>query len=207
MVRKHFKTTAFWFATLLVLPELLSFWVRARLLGRDRALEGSSQMLALVPGLLGQYVRRAFYCRALEYCHPSVTVEAGAFLTKADCRIEEGVYIGPRCQLGWATIERNALLAAGVHVPSGGQTHGFADSATPIRDQPVQRRMVRIGAGSWIGSGAVVMADVDRNTVVGAGAVVTKPLPEGVIAHGVPAQVVRSRRTTSIPRTAVEASR
>ena len=33
---------------------------------------------------------------------------------------------------------------------------------------------MRIGAGAWIGSAAVVMADVGRDTVVGAGAVVTK---------------------------------
>ena len=106
MIRHGIKALAFGTATLLVLPELLSFWLRARLLGRDRALEGSSQMLALVPGLLGQYVRRAFYSRTLRYCHPSVTVEAGTFFTKADSSVGEGVYIGPRCQLGLVTIER-----------------------------------------------------------------------------------------------------
>jgi acetyltransferase-like isoleucine patch superfamily enzyme len=38
------------------------------------------------------------------------------------------------------------------------------------------------------------MADVGRDTIVGAGAVVTKPLPDEVIAAGVPARVIRSRR-------------
>jgi acetyltransferase-like isoleucine patch superfamily enzyme len=52
---------------------------------------------------------------------------------------------------------------------------------------------VRIGAGSWIGSNAVVLADVGRDTVVAAGAVVTRPLPDRVIAAGVPARVLRSR--------------
>jgi acetyltransferase-like isoleucine patch superfamily enzyme len=52
---------------------------------------------------------------------------------------------------------------------------------------------VRIGAGSWIGSAAVVMADVGRDSVVGAGAVVTKPVPNRVVVAGVPARVVSSR--------------
>ena len=37
------------------------------------------------------------------------------------------------------------------------------------------------------------MADVGRDTIVGAGAVVTKPLPDRVIAAGVPARVLRGR--------------
>jgi acetyltransferase-like isoleucine patch superfamily enzyme len=45
--------------------------------------------------------------------------------------------------------------------------------------------------GSWIGSNAVVMADVGAGCIVGAGAVVTRPLPPRVLAAGVPARVVR----------------
>ena len=52
---------------------------------------------------------------------------------------------------------------------------------------------MRIGAGAWIGSAAVVLADVGRGTIVGAGSVVTKPLPDDVIAAGVPAKVIRPR--------------
>lgn len=194
MIRKSAKALALAVATVLVAPELLSYWLRRRLLGRDRALEGSSQLLALVPGLLGQYLRRAFYVHTLGYCHPSVTIECGAFLTKADVCLEENVYIGPKCQLGLVHIERDVLLAAGVHVPSGGQTHGSADLTRPIRDQAGSKRVVTIGAGSWVGSGAVVMADVGRNTIVGAGAVVSRELPDWVVAIGAPARVVRDRR-------------
>jgi virginiamycin A acetyltransferase len=38
-----------------------------------------------------------------------------------------------------------------------------------------------------------VLADVGKGTIVAAGAVVTKPLPDNVIAAGVPAKVIRSR--------------
>jgi acetyltransferase-like isoleucine patch superfamily enzyme len=72
-------------------------------------------------------------------------------------------------------------------------THGTTNLTKPIQDQPRIWQKVRIGAGTWIGSGAVVMADVGRDCVIGAGAVVTKPIPDRVLAAGVPARVIRSR--------------
>lgn len=191
--REFAKSVARLAAVFLVLPEVLSFWVRACLIGRDRALEGSTQTLGLIPGLVGQYLRRAFLARALDACHPTAFIGFGTIFSKAGTRVGPNAYIGSRCHIGLADIERNVLLAAGVHIPSGMRTHGTADLATPIRDQEGETALVRIGAGTWVGSAAVVMADVGRDTVVGAGAVVTKPLPDRVIAAGVPARVLRSR--------------
>lgn len=180
-------------ATLLVLPSLASYAVRAAVLGRDRALEGSTQALSLIPGLPGQYLRRAFLARVLEGgCAASATIEFGTIFSQAGARIDVNVYVGPRCHLGLVHLERDVLVAAAVHIPSGPHTHG-TNPLSPIRDQPGDRRLVRVGAGSWIGSNAVVLADVGRDTIVAAGAVVTQPLPDGVIAAGVPARVVRQR--------------
>lgn len=199
MLRHGAKTLALGVATLVILPELFSYWVRSRFLGRDRAFQNSCQLLALVPGHLGHLVRRAFLLRTLRFCHSSVTVEWGACLTKCDALLEENVYIGPGCQLGLVHLERDVLLAAGVHVPSGAQTHSFARSDEPIREQPGEKKLVRIGAGTWVGSGAVVMADVGRNAVVGAGAVVTRPVPDWVVATGVPARSVKNRQEARSP--------
>jgi acetyltransferase-like isoleucine patch superfamily enzyme len=69
----------------------------------------------------------------------------------------------------------------------------------PIREQPGTSRIVRIGAGTWIGSAAVVMADVGRDSVVGAGSVVTRPLGDRVIAAGVPAKVLKHRGLMAQP--------
>jgi virginiamycin A acetyltransferase len=189
-------------ATIAVVPNLVSYRMRALILGRDRALEGSSQALSLVPGLAGQYLRRAFLSRVLAGCHESAVIEFGAVFSQAGARIDENAYIGPRCHIGLAHVERDALLAAGVHVPSGARSHGTDDPAMPIRDQPGRPALVRIGAGAWIGSAAIVMADVGRDTVVGAGAVVTKSLPDGVVAAGVPARTVRSRFAVPVSRRA-----
>lgn len=192
-MREGLKTAAHAAATLLVLPSIVSWRLRSRVLGRDRALEGSTQAWALVPGLVGQYLRRAFLAHALASCARTATIEFGTIFSSASATIGDRAYIGPRCHLGWALIENDVLLAAGVHVPSGSRSHGIADPTTPIRDQPALKAPVRIGAGSWIGSAAVVMADVGRDAVVGAGAVVVKPIPERTIAGGVPAKVLRHR--------------
>lgn len=180
-------------ATVAVLPALVSFQVRRRILGADRALEGSTQALALIPGLLGVYLRRAFLCRTLAECDPTASVHFGTIFSQAGARLGPRVYVGPRCHLGLVHLERDVLLAAGVHVPSGARTHGAARTDVAIRDQPGERTMVRIGEGAWVGSAAVVLADVGAHSIVAAGAVVTKPLPDYVVAGGVPAVVLKTR--------------
>ena len=199
--RELVKTIALSLATVVVSPALLSFWIRSRFMGSDRALEGSTQMLSLFPGIAGQYLRRAFLARCLAECHRSATVGFGTIFSQSGSRLERNVYVGPGCHLGLVHLEADVLVGAGVHIPSGGTTHGIADLTIPIREQPGECRMVRIGKGSWIGSGAIVLADVGRDTVVGAGSVVTKPLPDRVVAAGVPAKVVRSREDVRNQRT------
>ena len=192
-MRELAKLIAHSIAWLAVTPSVWSWHVRSWIVGADRALESSTQAWGLVPGLIGQYLRRAFLCRTLRSCARTATIEFGALFSSARAEIGERVYIGPRCHIGWVLIESNVLIAAGVHVPSGARTHGTTADTVPIRDQPIEKTAVRIGTGAWIGSAAVVMADVGRDAVVGAGAVVTKPIPERAIAGGVPAQILRMR--------------
>ena len=192
-MRELAKLIAHSIAWLAVTPSVWSWHVRSWIVGADRALESSTQAWGLVPGLIGQYLRRAFLCRTLRSCARTATIEFGALFSSARAEIGERVYIGPRCHIGWVLIESNVLIAAGVHVPSGARTHGTTDDTVPIRDQPIEKSAVRIGTGAWIGSAAVVMADVGRDAVIGAGAVVTKAIPERAVAGGVPARVLRVR--------------
>jgi acetyltransferase-like isoleucine patch superfamily enzyme len=180
-------------AHIIAAPLVLWYWLWVPLLGRDRAMQGSTEFLSLFPGISGQYLRRAFLTWTIEACHPTATVCFGTTFSKAKARLGANVYVGPGCHLGMVDIEDDVLLAAGVHVTSGARTHGYDDPTRPIREQEGERRRVRIGARSWIGSAAVIMADVGADVIIGAGAVVTKPIPEGVIAAGVPAQIIKQR--------------
>lgn len=193
LARERVKAIVRCLALVAVSPVLICYWINALFVGPNRALESASQLLSLLPGIAGQYLRRAFLQRALARCHSSALVEFGTLFSQAGAVLAENVYVGPRCQLGLVHLERDVLLAANVQIPSGGKTHYFDDPTRPIREQGGERRMVMIGAGAWIGTGAIVLADVGKETVVAAGAVVTKPLPDNVIAAGVPARVIRSR--------------
>lgn len=193
------KAVARAIAATLVLPAVCSMWVRGLLIGRHRAFQGSTEWLALVPGLTGEYLRRAFLRWTSDGCGPDTVIGFGTIFSSARVRIDGNAYIGPHCDIGWAHIERDVLLAAGVHVPSGPESHGIARLDVPIRDQPGTPRQVRIGEGSWIGNASVVMADVGRHAIVGAGSVVTQPVPDYAVAVGTPARVIRSRRDTGEP--------
>ena len=196
-MRNGLKLLAHLVATVAVLPALASYSLRRMFVGSDRALEGSTQALSLLPGLVGCYLRRAFLTHVLAYCDRSATVEFGTVFSQAGARLDANVYVGPRCHLGLVHLERDVLLAAGVHVPSGAETHGAGDVDRPIREQPGRRALVRIGEGTWIGSAAVVMHSVGRHAIIGAGAVVTAPIPDYAVALGVPARIVRDRRASA----------
>lgn len=73
--------------------------------------------------------------------------------------------------------------------------HRTDDLRTPIKDQGIVKRPVRIGPDVWLGTKATVLKGVviGRGSVVGANSVVARDLPAYAIAVGIPARVVRSR--------------
>ncbi|MGH3097696.1 MAG: acyltransferase [Streptosporangiales bacterium] len=74
--------------------------------------------------------------------------------------------------------------------------HRTDDLRTPIKDQGIVKRPVRIGPDVWLGTKATVLKGVaiGRGTAVGANSVVARDLPAYAIAVGIPARVVRTRR-------------
>ena len=186
------KAAARTLALLVVLP-LLAYYHCVRLVASGhRVLESCSQLLSLVPGLPGQYVRRAFFARTLSFVGETAVISFGVVFSSPDARVGNGAYIGPFCTIGLAHIEADTLIAAGAQIPSGPLTHGI-HAGHAIREQEGAPRVVTIGPGAWIGNNAVIMADVGPESIVGAGAVVTRPIPARTIAAGVPARPIRSR--------------
>jgi acetyltransferase-like isoleucine patch superfamily enzyme len=75
--------------------------------------------------------------------------------------------------------------------------HRFADLTKPIKDQGIAKSRVRIGPDVWIGTKVTVARGVaiGAGAVVGANAVVTRDLPPYSVSVGVPARVIKDRRT------------
>lgn len=191
------KVTAKWasrvLALILVLPAWLFYCFGCQVLGREKTFPGWSQLVSLVPGLPGVYLRRAFYQLVLPRCAADCHLGFGAIFSHATAEVEAGVYVGPFCCLGDVTLEEDVLIGSHVSITNGSGQHGIQRLDIPIREQPGVWPRVTIGRDSWIGDRAVVMADVGRHCVIGAGAVVTKPIPDFAIALGIPARVVRFR--------------
>jgi serine acetyltransferase len=117
--------------------------------------------------------------------------------------------IGDRCVIGRGShIVAHADICIGDDVWTGpyvyitDQNHGYADPDTPIGRQPPVNKPVQIGAGSWLGAGAIVLPGtrIGRNVVVAAGSVVRGEMPDHSVVAGVPARVVRSRTSAGWSR-------
>jgi acetyltransferase-like isoleucine patch superfamily enzyme len=91
------------------------------------------------------------------------------------------------------TVGRYGLFAAYTYLVGGGHEYERTDRA--VLEQPRSSRGIDLGENVWLGAGAKVLDGVriGNNVVVGAGAVVTEDLPDGVVAAGIPARVLRQR--------------
>jgi serine acetyltransferase len=130
-----------------------------------------------------------------------VTMSAG-LVPGQDLGPDPVLRIGDRCVIGRGShIVAHADIRIGDDVWTGpyvyitDQNHGYADPDTPIGRQLPVNKPVEVGAGSWIGAGAIVLpgARIGRNVVVAAGSVVRGEVPDHSVVAGVPARVVRSR--------------
>src|SRR5262249_59608959 len=79
-----------------------------------------AQTFALVPGLAGVFVRRAFYRLTLEQCDRSFWIGFGAMFSHRQATIERGAYVGPyaivgsgRLGRGWLSGRRRRTLRRG----------------------------------------------------------------------------------------------
>jgi acetyltransferase-like isoleucine patch superfamily enzyme len=90
-------------------------------------------------------------------------------------------------------VGRHGLFAAQAYLVGGG--HEFEREGLAVIDQPRSSRGIVLGDNVWLGTGAKVLDGVriGSDVVVGANAVVNTDLPDGAIAAGVPARVLRHR--------------
>lgn len=178
-----------------VLTKLYTLWVCAThpfaSLGKKVSIHYSCDLMNTGLMELGSYI--TIHKDTWLHAHPSETNESGPALT-----IGDRCFIGRRCHIAAANriqIGDSVLFAASVLVQDRG--HDFSDLARPIKEQGYARGgTIRIGAGSWIGQGAVIICDsgeltLGRNCVVAANAVVTRSAPDYSVLSGNPARIVK----------------
>jgi virginiamycin A acetyltransferase len=183
----------------LVFPLAASERLARKLLARDVWFVTHGEALSLLPGKIGYFIRNGYYRLTLQQCRMGSQLSFGTYFMHSEAELGNAVYMGTRCLVGIATIGDDVLLADHVQVLSGGRQHIDSGIASGLHEQGARFIRVRIGKGTWIGAGAIVMADVGEHCIVGAGSVVTKPIPDFSVAAGNPARVIRSN-TPAAPR-------
>ncbi|OON95435.1 MAG: maltose acetyltransferase [Epulopiscium sp. Nele67-Bin005] len=134
----------------------------------------------LINELIGK-VGKNFNITQPFYCDFGFNIEIGDnFYTNHNCTILDGakvtignnVFIAPNCCISTAN-----------HPLDFEQRNAGIEYAVPIT----------ICDNVWLGAGVIVLGGVTigKNSVIGAGSVVTKDIPEGVIAVGNPCKVLR----------------
>ncbi len=107
----------------------------------------------------------------------NITIGNNVFIN-ADCKFQDQ---------GGITIDDGALIGHGVVLAT------LNHDMDPEKRQQLHPAPIHIGKRVWIGANATVTGGVTigDNSVVAAGAVVTKDVPANVVAGGVPARVIK----------------
>ena len=98
--------------------------------------------------------------------------------------------------IGKSKIGDRCILGSNVHIISGAKQHNFDDLEVPIKDQGGVFQKITIGEDTWLGNGALVLANIGKNCVVGAGSVVIHNVDDFSVIAGNPARLIRKRIDT-----------
>jgi len=101
----------------------------------------------------------------------------------------DNVYINANCLMmarGGITIEDEVMIAANVQL--------ISNNHDEYNRQILTCKEINIKKGVWIGAGATIMpgVTVGKYAIVGAGAIVTKDVPDYSVVVGVPARVIKT---------------
>lgn len=187
------KSIIFFISTVLISPVLVVYILFRFFSKSDSLFTGFSQLLSLIPGKTGSYLRVGFYRYTLKLCSKDVAISFLVLFAQQDTEINSGVYIGPNCNIGSCKIGKNTLLGSGVHIMSGKNQHRYTDPDICIKDQVGVLEKISIGEDCWIGNGALILANVGNKCVVGSGSVVTREIPAYSVVAGNPAKIIKSR--------------
>lgn len=192
-MKSTMKLYAGYVSIIIMLPLTFLYFILKPCMNSDAWFSGFSQFLSLLPGQVGSYLRIGFYRLTMQNCHQNSVISFATLFTQCETEIGEGVYIGPQSNIGKCQIGSNCLLGSGVHIMSGKTQHNFSDLDVPIKDQGGEFTKIIVGEDSWIGNGTLIMANIGRHCIVGAGSVVIDDIEDYSIFAGNPAKFIKKR--------------
>ncbi len=134
----------------------------------------------------------------LDQCGCNVNIERGANFSP-NVKIGDNSGLGINSQISSGTmIGKNVMMGPEVIVYTS--NHEFSRTDIPMNEQGMQKiKPVIIGDDVWIGGRVIILPGVTigNGAIVGAGAVVTRDVPEYAIVGGVPAKVIKMRTQNS----------
>ena len=141
-------------------------------------------------------VRRVI-CRPLfDMGGANINIEKGAKFATG-----KGITIGNNSGLGIDSSVHGPLrigdnVMMGPQVTIFSQTHVIGRTDIPMNQQGMREAEVVIGNDVWIGMRVIIMPGVKigNGAVIGAGAIVTKDVPDYAVVGGVPARVIKYRK-------------
>ena len=195
-MRDVISTSARWFLNVLsvvaTFPCALTCWFEHWISDqREGVFVFWAQLLALIPGLPGAFIRRGFYRQTLAACSRDVFIGFGTYFTHRTACVESGVYVGSYALIGSAVLRKDCMIGSRASLLSGGSLHPMDENGNWLPADRSRMQMIEIGENAWLGEGVIAMCDIGARAMVAAGAVVSTPVPERVMVGGNPARFIR----------------
>ncbi|OPY79861.1 MAG: Maltose O-acetyltransferase [Syntrophorhabdus sp. PtaU1.Bin153] len=173
-------------------PAAIPFIVVGRLSILNGRYAETSLIVSKIPFRFGEFVRYFYYRATLQKIGKDVTFRYGSFCQYNNSQIGNQVLIGYYTALGEIQMGNSIVVGGFVNFLSGTAQHSYADPSKSIRSQAAAgRKTINIGSDVWIGSNAVIAANVGNRCVVGAGSVLVDEAEDHSVYAGNPARLIK----------------